>query len=299
MKPLKIVVFVVLVSAAVHAQSRTMADATYAIKGPVRTFRMEVATFVLKNGDYVEGPRVLQMEASFNEDGNRTDLHLYDDRGAPTRRIVMTFEGRRTIEVINYNGAGKMWMRHVFDYDENGQRKAATSFNGDGSLRSKTSFKRNDQGQIVETTERDAKGILMEQVNNKYDGPKLLGYERKLYYPNGSLKSAYEYEAAKNRAETITYNVDGSVATKTVHVNREIEQYGGDGSLQLTTTVSAEGRLLDQVMVNKDGSGTRESQVPDQKDAHGNWTKQTKWLTDEKGTRPMTVTYRAITYYEK
>jgi antitoxin component YwqK of YwqJK toxin-antitoxin module len=299
MKILKVVVFVALVSTLAHAQSRSMADATYALKGPVRTFRMEVATFAQRNGDYVEGPRVLQMEASFNEDGNRTDLHLYDEHGAPMRRIVMTFEGRRMIEVINYNGAGKMWMRHVNVYDEDGQTKEVISFNGDGSLRSKRSYKRNNRGQIIEFTERSAQGVLMEQVNNKYDGPKLLGYERKLYYPNGSLKSAYEYEAAKNRAETIAYNADGSVATKTVHVNRQIEQYGGDGSLQQTTTMSVEGRLLDQVMIDKDGSTTRESQVPDQVDSHGNWTKQTRWLTDEKGTRPLRVTYRAITYYEK
>lgn len=299
MKTLTLAILIALTATLAHAQSRSMADATYALKGPVRTMRIEVATFVPKGGDYVEGPRVLQMEASFNEDGNRTDLHIYNDRGVLTRRIVMTFEGHRTIEVINYNGAGKMWMRHVNVYDKDGQRKETMSFNGDGSLRSTTAFKRNDRGQIIEFTERSAQGVLMEQVKTRYDGTKLLGWERNLYHPNGSLQSASVYEAAKNRRETTTYKPDGTVITKSVHVDRQIEQYDGDGSLQKTTTMSVQGRLLDEVMIDQSGSSTRESQVPDQVDPHGNWTKQTKWQTDSKGTKPMRVTYRAITYYEK
>jgi hypothetical protein len=32
-------------------------------------------------------------------------------------------------------------------------------------------------------------------------------------------------------------------------------------------------------------------------DSHGNWTKQTKWISDAQGTKVATVTYRIITYY--
>jgi hypothetical protein len=118
MKPLKVVVLVALMSLVGLAQERSMADATYALKGPVRTFRVEVATFVSKDGDYVEGPRVAQMEASFNQDGNRTDLHIYNDKGALSRRIVMKFDGRKMTEAINYDGAGRMWLRTVDVYDD-------------------------------------------------------------------------------------------------------------------------------------------------------------------------------------
>ena len=106
MKALKIIVLIGLMFLVAHAQERSDADATYALKGQVRSFRVEVATFVLKDGDYVEGPRVPQMEASFNEDGNRTDLHIYDNKGVVSRRIVMKFEGRKMTEAINYDGAG-------------------------------------------------------------------------------------------------------------------------------------------------------------------------------------------------
>ena len=118
MKTLKLVVLVALMSVGAHAQERSDADATYALKGPVHTFRVEVATFVSKDGDYVEGPRVVQMEASFNEDGNRTELRMYNDQGALSRRIVMKFDGPKMTEAINYDGAGKVWLRTTDVYDD-------------------------------------------------------------------------------------------------------------------------------------------------------------------------------------
>jgi len=137
MKTLKVVVLVALIALVGQAQERSMADATYGLKGPVRTFRVDVATFALKDADYVEGPRMPQMEASFNEDGNRTDLQIYDDKGVLSRRIVMKFDGLKMTEAINYDGAGKMWLRIVDVYDDNSRLKEELTYNGDGSLLSK------------------------------------------------------------------------------------------------------------------------------------------------------------------
>ena len=117
MKILKVAVLVALMSFVGHAQEKSDADATYALKGPVRTLRVEIATFVSKDGGYVEGPRVPQMEASFNQDGNRTDLRIYNEKGAVVRRIVMKFDGRKMTEALNYDGAGNMWLRIVDLYD--------------------------------------------------------------------------------------------------------------------------------------------------------------------------------------
>jgi hypothetical protein len=123
MKLLKIAVLIALISLAAYGQERSTADATYALKGPVRTFKVEIATFVSKDGDYVEGPRVTQMEASFNQDGNRTDLRLYNENGVLGRRIEMKFEGRKMTEAINYDGEGKMWLRTLDAYDDKGLLK--------------------------------------------------------------------------------------------------------------------------------------------------------------------------------
>jgi antitoxin component YwqK of YwqJK toxin-antitoxin module len=297
---MKILAFVLLLavsSALAHAQNRSDAEATYALKGPVRTFRTEIATFVLKDGSYVEGPRVPQMEASFNEDGNRTDFRMYDQNGVFVRRIAMKFDGPRMTEAINYDGAGNMWLRTVQDYDEAGKIKEERNYNGDGSLRSTQSFKRNQRGMLIESIEQRPDGNLVEQMNYRYDGPKLLGHERKLFYPNGSLQSVAIYTAATKQVETTIYKPDGSVANKIYRDNWDFATYSGDGSLQKVAAVSSEHRLADEVTINNGEATTRVSDRPDQLDAHGNWTKETKWQTDSTGTRPLKVTYRILTYY--
>ena len=297
MKALKVLVLVALMFLVGHAQERSTADATYAIKGPVRTFRVEVATFTSKGGDYVEEPRVVQMEASFNRDGNRTDLHIYDDKGVLVRRIVMKFDGPRVTEAINYDGAGAMWLRIVDVYDAQKLLKEELTYNADGSLRTKKTYKRDELGQATEVSEYNAQGVLLDQFKNTFDGPLLLTSERKVYRENGSLVSTSFYEAEKRRSETTTYQPDGSIANKTVRTAQQLEQYGPDGSLQKTGTISAEHRLVDEVVLNKDGSTKREANAPDQLDAHGNWTKVTRWQTDSQGTRPLSVAYRTLTYY--
>lgn len=298
MKSVYVVTLIALMSLLGHAQTRSDAYATYALKGPVQTLRIETATFVPKDGDYVEGVRTLQMEASFNEDGNRTDLHMYDDKGALIRRIATRFEGQRMLEAANYDGAGRMWLRIENIYDDKGRMKEETTYNGDGSVRTKKGFKRNEQGQLIEVTAYNPAGVLLEQIKYRYQGDNRIGYERKLFRPNGSLQSLAIYEAEKNHSETITYKPDGSVENKLVRNNQQVTQYGPDGSL-VKTTILSENRPLDAVTVNGDGSSSREADLGDQLDSHGNWTRQTKWFTDSKGTKPLTVTYRTISYYNR
>jgi hypothetical protein len=190
-----------------------------------------------------------------------------------------------------------MWLRTVDIYDDKGLLKEVLTYNGDGSLRSKKTLKRDELGQAIEISEYNARGVLLDQFKNTFDGPLLLTTERKVYREDGALASMNFYEAEKRRSETTTYQADGSIAGKTVRTAQQLEQYGPDGSLQKTGTISVEHRLLDQVVLNKDGSRKKESSAPDQLDAHGNWTKLTKWQTDSQGTRPLSVAYRTLTYY--
>jgi hypothetical protein len=288
MKTLRAVALIVLVSVVAHAQvERSMADATHAIKGPVKTFRTEVATFVLKDGELVEGPRVPQMEASFNRDGNRTDFYLYDREGKLGRRIVMKFEGRKMMECINYGPSGNVYLRIVESYDELGQLKETKTYLGDGSLRSTTQYTRNSRGQLVEKVERTAQNVVIETINNKFEGLDLYTTERKLYDDSGKLMQEETY-VAPNKKTTVRYNRDGSVATRSVRIGQEVAHYGPDGALQKATVIAPEDRLLDEMIVKNDKPTTRETQLPDETDQHGNWTKQTKWSADPKGTRPLT-----------
>lgn len=273
-----------------------MADITYAIKGPVKTFRTEVATFVLQDGKYVEGPRVLVTEAWFNRDGNRTDLHTYRD-GKLAGRIVMKFEGPRNVESINYNGNGRISLRTVKTYDEAGLVQRTMTYDGNGTLVSTGSLQRNSRGQVVESTEHSADGVLLRQTTHKYEGNDRYSSEYKTYFSDGSLKSEVVYTAPNKQTE-IHYSPDGSVTRKVVRVGQEEAHYGPDGSLQKATVIDPGDRLLDEMNIANDGSKTRVTQLPDEIDQHGNWTKQTKWFADPNGTRPLWVMYRALTYHE-
>jgi hypothetical protein len=113
------------------------------------------------------------------------------------------------------------------------------------------------------------------------------------------LVSREFHDGPQQLVEIVTYKPDGSVLSKSVRVAQQISEYAADGSLRKSTTISSQGRLPDSITVDPSGTRKRESQIPDQVDSHGNWTKQTKWMTDANGTRAVTVTYRTITYYEK
>lgn len=295
MKTLHAIALIALLTVVANAQSRTMADATHAIKGPVKTFRTEVATFVLQDGKYVEGPRVVREEAWFNPSGARTDYHIYHE-GVLARRIVMKFDGRKLLETINYSGAGHAYLRIVNTFDAAGQIKEVNTYHGDGSLRSTKTFKRNSRGQITEITERSAEGVLMEEMKNNYEGKDVYSWERKIYDSTGTLAREENYVAPNKKTE-IWYQRDGSVTSKSVRIGQEMAHYGPDGSLQKATVIATEDRLLDEMSFKRDGPTTRQTQLPDEIDQHGNWTKQTKWFADPNGTRPLTITYRALTYY--
>lgn len=271
---------------------------TYALKGPVKSVRTEAATFVLKDGQWVEGPRLLEMTVNFAEDGNRTEVAFYRE-GTLARRIEDKYDADgRQIEFLNYDGAGNMWLRGTFSYDENSKVKEEVTYNGDGSLRSKRAIKRNEQGQILETVERNPNGVVMEKLTNTFVDGALATTFRSLHFADGSVARTEAYEIPKKRVETINYGSDGSVKSKTIRVDREISEYAKDGTLIKTTTISDAGRLLDEVSVGPGGPSKREAQLPDQIDSHENWTVQTKWQADAKGSRPLKITYRTITYYQ-
>lgn len=272
-------------------------QATHALLGPVRTVRTETATVFKKDGQYVEGPRILTETILFTEDGRRPELCLYDGKGALSRRIVLIWEGKKQVEFQNYDGAGKMWLRGVNLYDAEGRVRENAYYNGDGSLSSKTTFTRNDRGQVTESAQYNASGILIDKFNYTYNGIGETVFERRQYHPTGWLRVRELHNVPEKRTETITYNENGSLAGKTIRVDKDISEYAADGSLKKSTFITSTGRLPEETTYSPDGTTRKESQIPDELDTYGNWTKQTKWISDSQGTRPVKVTYRVITYY--
>lgn len=286
-------------TSAAYAQ-KSDREATYALLGPVKEMRTETADISKKENDYVEGPRILSMSVVFNEDGSRPELCLYNEKGALARRIVTKFEKGNETEFLNYDGGGRMWLRGVFLYDEHGRTRGEETYNGDGSLRSKATLKRNDAGLIIQRSEYGPREVLLEQLKNTFDeAGGLKTTERAVYREDGSLALKEFTTMADKRVESLTYNPDGSLAGRSVRVNQEITQYGADGSLIKKIQITNPARLTDVSIYEPDGTTRKESQIADEVDTYGNWIKQTKWITDAHGRRPVKVTYRTITYFPK
>ncbi|MEP6913194.1 MAG: hypothetical protein ABI923_10595, partial [bacterium] len=172
-------------------------------------------------------------------------------------------------------------------------------YNGDGSLRSKSTLTRNDRGQVIESAEYYPNGSLLDKFSNSYnDAGEMTTIKRVSYRPDGSLSLKESTNVPEKRVESVTYNRDGSIAGKSSRVNQQINEYAADGSLKKSTTITSMGRLPEESTYKPDGTIRKESQKPDEIDAQGNWIKQTRWVSDSEGTRPVKVTYQVITYYE-
>src|SRR5438034_5335043 len=111
------------VAVPLYAQKQSMAEATYALKGPIREMRVESAVIFNQEGKYVEGPRVINMTATFDEKGRRPELFIYNEKGVLTRRIVMRWEADKEMESFNYDGAGRMWLRGENIYGADGLKR--------------------------------------------------------------------------------------------------------------------------------------------------------------------------------
>ena len=285
-------------TSAVYAQKPTMLEATYALLGPVSEFRTESATVHHKDGEYVAGPRVLGMTATFDEDGTRPELCLYNAKGTLTRRIVMKFKERKLLESVNYDGAGKMWLRILSLYDQEGRPTGDERYDGNGLLVSKLTILRNALGQVTERAEYSSKQVLLERFKFTYnDAGGLKTTEHASYAPDGSLSLKEFTNIDERRTESLTYDKFGLLTGKSVRVNQETNEYGPDGSLRKKTVITNPGRLPEVTTYNPDGTVRKESQIPDEIDTHGNWVKRTDWVTDAQGRRPVKVTYRTIKYF--
>src|SRR3954465_4935838 len=60
--------------------------------GPVRTVRVEVASYVKRDGELVEGPRKLSFTDSYSEDGKRREWEDYAADGTLRYRSVIVYD---------------------------------------------------------------------------------------------------------------------------------------------------------------------------------------------------------------
>ena len=100
-------------------------------------------------------------------------------------------------------------------YNEKGNKIEDNSYDSDGSLNSKTTYKYDKKGNKIEENIYDSNGKFVRKTTYKYDKKGNI-IEEKSYYPDGSLiyKNTYKYDEKGNMIEENWYESDGSLYEK-------------------------------------------------------------------------------------
>jgi len=252
----------------------------YLIFGPVHTIRDERSKFSNLNGEWVEGERTVAMTASYNEDGTKQEKTVYvdgniinrvEDSYSPDGRLLETrvFKGGKELESRTVNlYEGKEWVEEV-------------TYRADDSVQRRTTFRRDDKQLKIETVEYDNDGRVIHQSSTNNDLQ-----TRRARSITISPTRVFESESST------TVNTDGS---------REYRTEGSGGQFRRQVIASENPRQEDRVIYNKDGTIKEKVRILREFDSHQNMIKAT-WLSatgESAEFKPLWITYRTITYYEK
>ena len=220
----------------VSSQSR-MTDREFAgLRGKVKSVFTEDADLVLDKGKLVPKFREMQFDELYDEAGNMTQSSIYF---VGSRRIFTFIDNEKTSKSANFqtsrasvaviagSKAGNnvpvnvpYELKYKYEYDTNGRIIKETIHRYDGTLYTKTDYKYNDQGKLIEEIwyqgdkvsknlyyTYDAKGNLTEQrfvptgINGETD-------------PSTYLFKDYKFDKQGNwvqRNQTTIYTSNGQV----------------------------------------------------------------------------------------
>ena len=99
--------------------------------GPVRTVRVETASYVKRDGLLIEGPRKLSYTYSYSEDGKRIKYENYAVEGMPRRYVSIHDDAGRRVEYSVYSDGDRLIAKNIRKPDEGEE----LFYNGDGTLR--------------------------------------------------------------------------------------------------------------------------------------------------------------------
>jgi hypothetical protein len=244
--------------------------------GPVRTVRVEVASYVKRGGKLVEGPRRLSFTNSYSEDGKRREWEYYEADGTLRERSVTVYDDAgRVVEQYYYKGRDHLNGKLVSRPDEG----ETILYNSDGSLR---------QRRVI---------VIRE------DGSR----EVKVYNADGTLFRTSVVKTGEWGMTSKHYNADGGLLSEMddrygaggSHVIKE-QSYDANGAPVGLEVTNARYGLdgFESDAVNSDGTRSK-TRGTDERDAHGNLAKSIRYVWDEAAGDyvPTTVTYYTVTYY--
>ena len=275
-----ILVFACVTVAQVRNQSRRIGPG---LTGPVRSVRIERASFSQKGNDYVEGSRVLAETIILDPQWKRLEWRYHNPDGSVLRAnvVILDADGDQ-IEVSENNGEGGLIRKIVYVYDDRKRLNEYLTYKSDGTLQHRWVATRPVPGK-VEIGTYNGDGSFRDRAVNTFAFTK----------PGEKLESS-------------VYNLDGSLAQKTDLVadgkgRVERWEYKPDGSLlaRFVDTRNSEGFLIEEAEYNADGVISRKGTFTREFDARGNWIKETKSEWDAKlgALVPTAISYQIIVYY--
>ena len=249
-----------------------------AIRGPVRSVRIERATFSRVDGRLVEGPRHLVVLSTYTPDGKRKEYEGYAPDGTLRDRYVHLYDDAgNEVEMSKFDGRGDLQMKRVY-LPAAGE---TLTYNGDGSLRERRVVLKRADGTQAETQVYDGSGALKERSVNERDAKTSVW---STYNADGSLKKrdvhALNY-GGPHRTETQTYAPDGSVAGRRVS---DVDA----GVTDLRATAERGG-----------GGPPRKTRETREYDSRRNLSKLVNfsWNAETGEYEPVAVSYYTIEYY--
>ncbi len=252
----------------------------FLIYGPVHTIRDERATVASEKGNFVEGPRVLIQTMEYNEDGTKQDRTYYNPGENFSLRTVETYApDGRVLETSNFV-RGILNTRVVSAYDDQKQLIEQVTYRRDGSVSSRTVFRRQGNQRESESWTYDFQGNIVSQIKTSND-------------PGGKRSESIAISPSRvtQIASSIKDNPDGS---------REFTTEQSNGAFKREVIAGVKGSE-DRFVYNKDGTIKRKDRFIREFDSSENMIKTTHLTAngDSSDFVPADVTYRTITYFGK
>ena len=165
-------------------------------------------------------------------------------------------------------------------FNEKGNKIESNSFNSDGSLSFKYTYKYDDKGNQIESNSFNPDGSLSFKYTCKYDD-KGNQIEENSFNPDGNLvdKYTYKYDDKGNKIELNYFNSDGSLFLKST------SKYDDKGNeIERNSFISD---------VNLDDKYTYKYTY----DQQGNWIQQIAYKVKNGVEKPSRIVERTIEYY--
>jgi hypothetical protein len=271
----------VIPASSVLSQTEKRLPGTTGAVGPVKTIRLEIATFSKQNGAVIEGPRVLLQTVAFNENGTEQERVIYAPTGQVTQRIVDIYEpDGRVTESRVFHPNGLLARRRVTLYDDQKRRTEMVTYDANGAVMGRITFRQTDNK--IET-----EGV---------------GYDRGLIYS----QSRSTTDLKSHQIESTSISQNGVIQTQSGFTDKpdgsqEWRSERSNGEFEWATTKGDGRGTVNQVIYNRDGTIKSRERLVREYDPHHNVIKSLHLSApgDSEEYQPVEVTYGTFTYYEK